>query len=117
MTTTQIQKRPRPTLFHVQAHKAIDLPPDRSTIYIGKPNDRIPPDIDLSNYPNADVVSRVHAKITVEEGRYYYIEDLESRNGTYLNGTLLKNRRQLKLKDRIDLGQDNKVTFVFNWED
>ena len=116
MKPTSIQGKPRPKLLHVQTHTLIDLPPDISTIHIGKPNDRIPPDIDVSNFPNADVVSRVHAKISVEEGRFYFIEDLGSSNGTYLNGTLLKpqSRRQLKFKDKIDFGQDNKVTFVFS---
>jgi pSer/pThr/pTyr-binding forkhead associated (FHA) protein len=118
MKPTNIQGKQRPKLFHVQTNTSIDLPPDRSTIHIGKPNDRIPPDIDVSNFPNADVVSRVHAKISVEEGRFYFIEDLGSSNGTYLNGTLLKpqTRRQLKLKDKIDFGKDNKVTFVFSWD-
>ncbi len=118
MKTTQIQGRQQPKLLHVQTHTVIDLPTHLSVIHIGKPNESIPPDIDVSTFPNADVVSRVHAKISVEEGRYYFIEDLGSRNGTYLNGTLLtpKNRRQLKFKDKIDLGKDNKVTFVFSWE-
>lgn len=122
MTTTQIQSKQGkqgPKLLHVQTHRYIDLPPNRSAIHIGKPNDSIPPDIDVSTFPNADVVSRVHAKISVAEGRYYFIEDLGSRNGTYLNGTLLKpqNRRQLKFKDKIDLGKDGKVSFVFTWEE
>ena len=118
MKTTQLQGRQQPKLLHVQTHTFIDLPPNLSAIHIGKPNERIPPDIDLSTFPNADVVSRVHAKISVDEGRYYFIEDLGSSNGTYLNGTLLKpkTRRQLKFKDKIDFGQDNKVSFVFSWE-
>jgi pSer/pThr/pTyr-binding forkhead associated (FHA) protein len=120
MTTTQLQnKQRRPKLFHVQSHQYIELPSNLPVIHIGKPNDSIPPDIDVSDYPNADVVSRVHAQISVEEGRYYYIQDLGSRNGTYLNGTLLppKTRRQLKLKDKIGLGQENKFTLVFSWNE
>lgn len=118
MKTTHIQSRQQPKLLHVQTNTLIDLPPNLSAIHIGKPNDRIPPDIDLSTFPNADVVSRVHAKISVEEGRYYFIEDMGSSNGTYLNGTLLKPqaRRQLKLKDKIDFGKENKVTLMFSWE-
>jgi pSer/pThr/pTyr-binding forkhead associated (FHA) protein len=114
MKTTEIQSKPRPKLLHAQTKTVIDIPPNLSVIHIGKPNEEIPPDIDVSNLPNADVVSRVHAKISVEEGRYYYIEDLKSRNGTYLNGSLLKpaTRRMLKIKDKIDLGKDNKVTFM-----
>jgi pSer/pThr/pTyr-binding forkhead associated (FHA) protein len=119
MVSTQIQKRQQPRLFHVQTNTYINLPMDRSEIHIGKPNGRIPPDIDVSSLPNADVVSRVHAQILVEEGRYFFIQDLGSANGTYLNGTLLtpQTRRQLKLKDKIDLGQEHKVTFVFSWSE
>lgn len=118
MKTTQIQTRQNPKLFHVQTNTFINLPSNLSAIHIGKPDGRIPPDIDISGLPHADVVSRVHAKISVEEGRYYFIEDMGSSNGTYLNGTPLKpqNRRQLKFKDKIDFGQDNQVTFVFSWE-
>lgn len=46
------------------------------------------------------VVSRHHAMIT-KEGRDYYIEDLNSTNGTYLNGTLLPYRDRVKL-NRMD---------------
>jgi pSer/pThr/pTyr-binding forkhead associated (FHA) protein len=114
MKSTQIQAQ-RAKLFHVQTNTLIDLPPDRSEIHLGKPNERIPPDIDVSELPNSHVVSRVHLKISVERGRYYFIEDLGSSNGTYLNHTLLKpqERRQLKLKDRIDLGKEDGITFVF----
>jgi pSer/pThr/pTyr-binding forkhead associated (FHA) protein len=116
MKTTQIQNEQRPQLLHVQTHTVIDLPTNVSAIHIGKPNERIPPDIDISNLPNADVVSRVHFKISVEEGRFYFIEDLGSANGTYLNRTFLtpQTRRQLKPTDKIDLGKDNNVTFVFS---
>jgi pSer/pThr/pTyr-binding forkhead associated (FHA) protein len=116
MTTTQIQGKPKPRLWHVQTERFIELPPNLSVIHIGKPNDRIPPDIDLSNLPHADVVSRVHAKISVEEERFYYIEDLGSSNGTYLNHTLLppSTRRQLKLRDKIDFGNEDNVTLVFS---
>lgn len=119
MVSTQIQKRQQPKLFHVQTNTYINLPLDRSEIHIGKPNGHIPPDIDVASLPNADVVSRVHAQISVEEGRYFFIKDLGSANGTYLNGTLLtpQTRRQLKLKDKIDLGKENKVTFVFSWDE
>lgn len=115
MVTTQLQAKPRPKLFHSQTHTIIELPAQLSVIHIGKPNDRIPPDIDLSNFPDANVVSRVHFQIVIEEGHYYYIEDLGSSNGTYLNRTLLTphERRQLKFKDRIDLGKENKFTLVF----
>lgn len=42
----------------------------------------------------SDGISRVHARITRRNGTYY-IEDMNSTNGTYVNGTLLE-RRQMK---------------------
>jgi pSer/pThr/pTyr-binding forkhead associated (FHA) protein len=115
MVTTQLQRKPQPKLLHVQTNTSIDLPLNRPVIHIGKPNDRVPPDIDLSTLPNAEVVSRVHAQISVEEERFYYIEDVGSSNGTYLNRTLLTphERRQLKFTDRIDFGKEQNFTLEF----
>lgn len=42
-------------------------------------------------------ISRNHARITREENEYY-IEDLNSRNGTYLNGTLLAYKQKCRMK-------------------
>lgn len=57
-----------------------------------------------------DGISRIHAKITRKEGEYY-IEDLNSTNGTYLNGELLEYHRDRKLKrnDRIRFGIEEYV--------
>lgn len=101
-------------LFHVQTNTYINLPPNLFVIHIGKRNDRIPPNIDVSNLPNSNVVSRIHANILVE-GSHYFIEDLGSINGTYLNHSRLTplTRHQLNIGDRIDLCKDNQVTFIF----
>ena len=114
MQSTRLTTKPLPKLFHVQTKTYIELPKKLSVIHIGKPNARIPPDIDVSNFPKARVVSRVHANILVE-GRNYFIEDLGSANGTYLNRTLIKSLTPypLQLGDRIDLGKENQVTFLF----
>ncbi|MBD2126162.1 FHA domain-containing protein [Microcoleus sp. ZQ-A2] len=114
MQATRVHTGQLPKLLHVQTNIYIDLPLNRSVIHIGKPNDRIPPDIDVSNLPDSDVVSRIHAHILVQENTYL-IEDLGSANGTYLNDSLLRplTQYQLKLGDRIDLGKENQVTFLF----
>jgi hypothetical protein len=44
-----------------------------------------------------DVVSRYHAKITLEEDRFY-ITDLNSRNGTFVNETMLQTYEKLEIK-------------------
>lgn len=101
-------------LFHLQTNTSLELPANLSVIRIGKPNEQVPVDIDVSDLSNADVVSRLHAEIHLE-GNSYYIEDLGSTNGTFINNTKLisKTRYQLNLGDRIDLGQESKVTFIF----
>ncbi len=51
---------------------------------------------------SADTVSRIHAKVT-KEGEDYYLEDMNSTNGTYRNGELLVYKEKVKLEknDRI----------------
>ncbi len=114
MQGTRIQLGQLPKLLHIQSNTYIELPLHLSVIHIGKPNERIQPNIDVSKLPNTDVVSRVHATIYIE-GNTYFIEDAGSINGTYLNHNLLvsKTRYSINVGDRIDLGKDNQVTFIF----
>ena len=101
-------------LIHVQTDRLIELPQNLSVIHIGKPNDRIPPDIDVSGFPNSEIVSRIHADIRVE-GDAHYVEDVGSSNGTYINNSPLLpgNRHRLRPGDRISLGKGDLMTFLF----
>ncbi|MDZ7953965.1 MAG: FHA domain-containing protein [Nostoc sp. DedQUE12b] len=101
-------------LLHVQSDRLIELPQNFSVIHIGKPNDRIPPDIDVSGFPNSEIVSRIHADIRVE-GDAHYVEDVGSSNGTYINNLPLLpgNRHRLRPGDRISLGKGDLMTFLF----
>ncbi|HEY9833490.1 MAG TPA: FHA domain-containing protein, partial [Stenomitos sp.] len=101
-------------LLHLQTKTDIELPQNLPIVHIGKPNDQIPPDIDVSGFPNSEVVSRIHADIRIE-GDAYYIEDVGSSNGTYINHTPLPrgNRHRLRSGDRIALGKGDLVTFLF----
>lgn len=103
-----------PQLLHIRNQTVFPLPLEDCMVYLGKPNDRYPPDIDISPLPDADVVSRVHARIVVQDGDYY-VEDLGSSNGTYLNDEALKPNepRLLGMDDRISLGRNNLVSFTF----
>ncbi|NJN58404.1 MAG: FHA domain-containing protein [Leptolyngbyaceae cyanobacterium SL_5_9] len=104
-------------LFHVQSNSVIELPMHLNVIHIGKPNGQIPPDIDLSGLADSDIVSRVHADIRVE-GDAFYLEDLGSSNGTYVNNLPLQmgDRHRLRPGDRIALGKGDKVSFLFQLE-
>ena len=55
-----------------------------------------------------DTVSRIHARIT-KEGEEYYLEDLNSTNGTYRNGEILNYKEKVKLEknDRISFAKEN----------
>lgn len=113
--TTQLQQQTA-RLLHIQTNTMIELPSSLSLVHIGKPNDRIPPDIDVSGFPSSEIVSRVHADIRVE-GDIYYIEDVGSSNGTYVNNLPLPlgNRHRLRPGDRIALGKGDKVSFIFQF--
>ena len=110
---TQLQQHTA-RLLHVQTNLAIELPQNIALVHLGKPNDRVPPDIDVSGFPHSEIVSRIHADIRIE-GDAYYIEDVGSSNGTYINNMPLPmgNRHRLRTGDRIALGKGDKVTFLF----
>jgi len=52
---------------------------------------------------NDTAVSRKHAEIVLRDG-VYWIEDLKSKNGTKVNGTLIQGPSLLNPDDRIDIG-------------
>jgi hypothetical protein len=110
---TQLQQA-NARLLHVQTNTVLELPSHLSIVHIGKPNDRIPPDIDVSGFADSDIVSRIHADIRVE-GEAYYIEDVGSSNGTYINSLPLPtgNRHRLRPGDRIALGKGDRMSFLF----
>jgi FHA domain/Double zinc ribbon len=112
-SSTRIQNQAI-TLLHVQSNTSIDLKAFQKIVRIGKPNDRLPPDINVSVLPNAEVVSRVHAAIHLDGDRCF-VEDLESANGTYVNDSRLTAGRKhpLRKDDRICLGKGDLVTFIF----
>jgi pSer/pThr/pTyr-binding forkhead associated (FHA) protein len=110
---TQLQQI-KASLLHVQTNVTLEIPPQLTVVHIGKPNNMIPPDIDVSGFPDSDIVSRVHGDLRFE-GDAHYFEDTGSSNGTYINNTALPagNRHRLRPGDRISLGKGDKVTFIF----
>ncbi len=104
-------------LFHVQSDTSFEIPPNYPVIRIGKPNEQVPIDIDVLDLPDSDIISRIHAEIIVE-GNTYYLIDVGSSNGTFLNGSKLETqtRYPLNLGDTIELGHEHKVTFKFQYK-
>jgi hypothetical protein len=114
--TPNLQPSTSPYLLHIQSDEVISLPKDRATIMLGKPNSHHPPDIDLSCLADAEIISRQHALIHIE-GETYYIEDLGSSNGTYVNHTAVARgeRQEISSGDVLALGKEDKVTFIFKF--
>ncbi|MFZ9519023.1 MAG: transglycosylase SLT domain-containing protein [Silvanigrellaceae bacterium] len=50
------------------------------------------------------MVSRSHAKISVQRGQLW-IEDLGSRNGTFINGKKIERKTRISAGDKINVGQ------------
>jgi DNA-binding winged helix-turn-helix (wHTH) protein len=55
-------------------------------------------------------ISRQHVQVKMEDS-LYYLEDLDSKNGTWINHTQIKGRYELHSGDEINLGK--VVTFVY----
>jgi sigma-B regulation protein RsbU (phosphoserine phosphatase) len=72
----------------------------------------------LGRHPDCEVVldsasvSRQHAQILKENGQYY-VEDLHSRNGTFVNGLLIQQRHLLQNGDRLKIC-DQAFTFYLD---
>lgn len=60
--------------------------------------------------PSNQAISRSHAEITISNGRYL-IQDLRSRNGTYVNGQKITDPHTLTNGDVIEMG-GCKITFA-----
>jgi hypothetical protein len=118
VVATQVQQSPS-HLLHVQTNTILEIPVHLQVVHIGKPNEQTPPDIDVSGFPSAEVVSRIHANIRIEPGQNYYIEDVGSANGTYINHSVLAKgtRHLLQTGDRIGLGKGDLVTLIFQSSD
>ncbi|MGA2212663.1 MAG: SpoIIE family protein phosphatase [Bryobacteraceae bacterium] len=60
-------------------------------------------------------ISRTHARIATENGEYF-VEDMDSRHGVFVNGQRSK-RRKLHEGDRIDFGFQDSYRMVFTLEE
>jgi predicted component of type VI protein secretion system len=84
----------------------------------GKREVRITTPVTIGRSPSATfpiddkTLSREHTLVSGQRGRYT-VKDLESKNGTYLNGKLIKQPEALQHGDRIKVGP---ATFMIVWD-
>ena len=80
---------------------------------------RVHLEIDLTPLDEKRVISRKHARIELKADNYQ-LEDLASRNGTWVNGRQLVRGEQLLLKsgDRVSFGPQEKggIELLFVWQ-
>jgi len=93
-------------LLDMDVNAQFPLPADNE-ITIGRvdPHRGIRPDIDLSKFDPASRISRRHARITSRSGQFY-VEDLGSANGTFVNG-----RTRLKPQEPYPLVNGDVIKF------
>ena len=82
--------------FSVEGTNLSDFLKKKQTIIIGRGKEC---DITI----NDNLVSRNHAKITAENGGYF-VNDLGSTNGTFVNGKKVKGKIKLSEKDELRIG-------------
>lgn len=86
---------------------------EHKKIRLNQPSFLIGRSVALNDYalPHALTMGRVHAEILHEEAGYYIL-DLNTKNGTYINGKRIESQKKYKLQkgDCIEIGQE-KVIF------
>ncbi len=53
---------------------------------------------------NDPLISKEHFKVTCDDEDKYYIEDIDSKNGTFLNGKRITKKNRILYSDRIVAG-------------
>ncbi len=103
-----------PQLFIATSGLALNIPP-RNEVLVGRRDPTLPrqPDVDLNPYGGEPAgVSRQHARL-LHRPDGWWIEDLQSTNGTFVNEVRLLPHRPVRLRsgDIVRLAQ---LTMIFN---
>ena len=91
-----------------------EIPVSKDVITVGRKPDN---DVVIDN----PAISGHHCRISLQGGGYY-VEDLDSTNGTYVNETEIEPRRDLAARDVIRIGAQ-RFLFTplcqegFHWDD
>jgi serine phosphatase RsbU (regulator of sigma subunit) len=96
-----------PALVCVQGHERKNIVLNRTPFGVGRKADR---DLVISEA----CVSRDHAQIVLEDGAFFLV-DLESRYGTFVNGERIQ-RQKLERNDRLEFGSRDSTYVVFDPE-
>ena len=107
--TTLIDEKSRPRKAFLQGYRnglLEEIIISKSSFIIG----RLPDQVDYVSDNRA--VGKIHAEIIVRD-ESYYIKDLNSKNGTYINGEKLISQREYPIKnnDKLTLA-DSNFTFI-----
>lgn len=95
----------RGVLFYIPNQSKPLVITDIDVIRIGRldKSTNTTPDLDLGPYHGAELgVSRYHAEIVYKEGEYF-LKDMGSRNGTWINQSKIQPYRQMPLHDSDQL--------------
>jgi len=91
----------------IDQNRTLTIPMDRETIIAGRTTENFQPHLDLTGVDGSNCgVSRKHAALSYRGGDLF-IEDLNSTNGTLINGLQLTPGRAYMLRngDEVELGQ------------
>jgi phosphoserine phosphatase RsbU/P len=92
----------------------VDSSSTRSRVSLGPSPFHIGRNVDNHLVLRDSRVSRNHARISYEEDAYF-LEDLQSSHGTWLNGTRI-NRQALQNGDKIEFGVPDSYTLYFSYD-
>jgi FHA domain len=103
--------RPVLKLIHTTTGREFRLPGEEGSIGRRSQVHGTIPEIDLTGIPNEGIVSRSHVRVFWDWNQNTYSIIDTSKNGTYLNGTLLSPGVHYRLNqgDLLQLGQDRLV--------
>jgi pSer/pThr/pTyr-binding forkhead associated (FHA) protein len=100
-------------LLHRPTSTIYDLPSLVRAFIIGKRSKTFQPDLDLRDFPESAFVSRNQAQLFLRANQIY-VEDLDSKNGTAVNGVPLSpgQPQSLTFGDHICFGNADAFSFI-----
>jgi hypothetical protein len=101
-----------PRLEWVDTGRVFPLTKNVTTIGRKDPTNGQPPDLDLTDYDQARMISRRHARIIRDLERFFVVEEKDVANGTFINGQKLVENAIMPLNDG-DVLSFGQVKLIF----